>query len=65
MSALRRAVAEAEAYRMTGKYDLALSTATGALVEARAIPHRQSEAELLLLVGACKRETEDDAVARG
>jgi len=64
MAALRRAVAEAEAHRMTGKFDEALSTATRALVEARAIPHRQSEAELLLLVGACKREIEDDAVAR-
>jgi len=64
MTALRRTVAEAEAHRMTGKYDEALSTATLALVEARAIPHRQSEAELLLLVAACKREIEDDAVAR-
>jgi tetratricopeptide (TPR) repeat protein len=64
MVALRRQVAEAEAQRMTGPYDEALSVATRALVEARAIPHRQSEAELLLLVAACKREIEDDAVAR-
>jgi tetratricopeptide (TPR) repeat protein/predicted Ser/Thr protein kinase len=64
MTALRRTVAEAEAHRMTGKYDEALGTATRALVEARAIPHRESEAELLLLVGACRREIEDDAVAR-
>jgi tetratricopeptide (TPR) repeat protein len=64
LTALRRAVAEAEAHRMTGKVDEALSAATRALADARALPHRQSEAELLLLIAACKRETEDDAVAR-
>jgi tetratricopeptide (TPR) repeat protein len=64
MSALRRAVAEAEADRMTGKNEEALAIASRALAEARSIPHRQSEAELLFLVGACKRELEDDAVAR-
>ncbi len=64
VTALRRSVAEAEAQRMTGKFDAALNAATRALVEARAIPHRQSEAELLFLVAASKRELEDDAVAR-
>jgi tetratricopeptide (TPR) repeat protein len=64
MTALRRAVAEAEADRMTGKNEEALAIANRGLAEARAIPHRQSEAELLFLVGACQRELEDDAVAR-
>jgi tetratricopeptide (TPR) repeat protein len=64
VASLRRTVAEAGAHRMTGKYDDALAAATRGLGEARAIPHRQSEAELLFLVGACKRELEDDAVAR-
>jgi tetratricopeptide (TPR) repeat protein len=64
LTALRRAVAEAEAHRMTGKTDEALSTATRALADARDLSHRQSEAELLLLIAACKRETEDDAAAR-
>jgi tetratricopeptide (TPR) repeat protein len=63
VSALRRTVAEAEALRMTAKWDDALDVATGALVEARAIPHRQSEAELLYLMAACERETKGDAVA--
>jgi hypothetical protein len=64
LAALRRAVAEAEAHRMTGKTDEALNKATQALAEARDLGHRQSEAELLLLIAACKRETEDDAAAR-
>jgi tetratricopeptide (TPR) repeat protein/predicted Ser/Thr protein kinase len=64
VAALRRTVAEASAHRMTGKYDDALAAAMRGLGEARAIPHRQSEAELLFLVAACKRELEDDAVAR-
>jgi tetratricopeptide (TPR) repeat protein len=64
MAALRRDVAVAEAHRMTGKFDEALAAANAALVEARAIPHPQSEAELLLLVAACRREVEGDAIAR-
>ncbi len=64
LTALRRAVAEAEAHRMTGKIDEALRAATTALAEARDLVQRQSEAELLLLIAACKRETEDDAAAR-
>ncbi len=64
VSALRRAVAESDALRLLDKCDEALGVATPALAEARAIPHRESEAELLMLVGACKREREGDAVAR-
>jgi tetratricopeptide (TPR) repeat protein len=49
---------------MTGQYEEALAAATRALEEARALPHHQSEAELLLLIAACKRELDNDAVAR-
>jgi tetratricopeptide (TPR) repeat protein len=62
--AVRRALAEADAKRMTGKLDEAVATATSALTEARGIPHPQLEAQLLFLLAACKRELEDDAVAR-
>jgi len=62
--AVRRELAEADAQRMTGKLDQALATATGALADARAIPHPQLEAQLLFFLAACKRELEDDAVAR-
>jgi tetratricopeptide (TPR) repeat protein/predicted Ser/Thr protein kinase len=64
VTAVRRAVAEADALRLTDKCDEALGVATPALAEARAIPHRESEAELLMLIGACKRELEGDGVAR-
>ena len=64
LASVRRGLAEAEADRMTGKLEDALDAATRALAEARAISNHQSEAELLLLVGACKRELEDDTVAR-
>ncbi len=61
LAALRRAVAEATALRMASKCDDALLAR--ALAEARAIPDRQSEAELLLVVGECKREFGDPAAA--
>ncbi len=64
VTALRRAVAEAEAHRVTGQYQEALDVGSRALVEARAIPHRESEAELLILIAGSKRELEDDAVGK-
>jgi tetratricopeptide (TPR) repeat protein/predicted Ser/Thr protein kinase len=64
VNALRRAVAEADALRLTDKCSEALGVATSALVEARAIPHHESEAELLMVVAACKGELEGDSAAR-
>jgi len=64
VTALRRAVAEAEAHRAAGQYQESVDVGTRALVEARAIPHRESEAELLVLMAGSRRELEDDAVAR-
>jgi tetratricopeptide (TPR) repeat protein/predicted Ser/Thr protein kinase len=65
VTALRRAVAEAEAHRAVGQYKESLDVGTRAVVEARAIPDRESEAQLLVLMAGCRSEIEDDAAALG
>jgi tetratricopeptide (TPR) repeat protein len=57
--ALQKLIAEASALSAIGEVDQALHVATQGLEEARAIPHRESEAELLLLRATCQSQQGD------
>jgi tetratricopeptide (TPR) repeat protein/predicted Ser/Thr protein kinase len=57
--ALRHKVAEVNQLDVATKFDEAIALGTPALAEARAIPHRRSEAELLLAMGDAKRQLGD------
>lgn len=57
--ALQKQIAEAAALSATGDLDGALQVATRGLEEARAIPHRESEAELLLVRATCESDQGD------
>ena len=57
--ALRRKVAEVKELDAATKYDEAIAVATPALAEARAIPHRRSEAQLLVALGDAQRQLGD------
>ncbi|MGO8999965.1 MAG: protein kinase domain-containing protein [Polyangiaceae bacterium] len=63
--ALERLVAEASALSVTGGCDKVIPVLTQGIEEARAIPHRESEAALLLFRSECERERggPDEAVA--
>jgi tetratricopeptide (TPR) repeat protein/predicted Ser/Thr protein kinase len=57
--ALQRQIAEASAMSTIGDCDGALQVATRGIEEARAIPHRESEAELLQVRAKCQRQKGD------
>ncbi|HEX8796649.1 MAG TPA: serine/threonine-protein kinase [Polyangiaceae bacterium] len=57
--ALQKQIAEAHALGATGECDRALEVATKGIEEARAIPHRESEAELLLVRATCESQQGD------
>jgi eukaryotic-like serine/threonine-protein kinase len=61
--ALRRKVAEVKELDAATKYDEAIAVATPALAEARAIPHRRSEAQLLVALGDAQRQLGDPELA--
>jgi tetratricopeptide (TPR) repeat protein/predicted Ser/Thr protein kinase len=57
--ALQKQIAEASAASTIGDCDGALLIATRGIEEARAIPHRESEAELLQVRAKCERQKGD------
>jgi tetratricopeptide (TPR) repeat protein len=57
--ALRHEVSETAALRMMGGCDGVIPAANRGIAEARAIPHPQSEAELLLVRSTCERQQGD------
>ncbi|MGO9708574.1 MAG: protein kinase domain-containing protein [Polyangiaceae bacterium] len=61
--ALRSKVAEVTQLDAATKYEDAIAAATRALAEARAIPHRRSEAQLLMSLGHSQLELGDPQTA--